>query len=120
MRDGLRRHGGDFAAYVEKRNPQDASNCRGTSSKFAKATTESVHYFNSEADLQQFSEANPDLGLFGEESDTSLLEKNGDSNGQEKSEPGKRNGPTRRARHIELHESKAVADSCWRNWPAKV
>ena len=59
---------------------------------------ETVQYFHTEEDLEEFGSKNPDLHLFGEEeSDTSLLEKG-------------KNGHTRRARHVELHESKAVAE----------
>jgi DNA gyrase subunit B len=59
---------------------------------------ETVHYFQTESQLREFSEANPDLRLFGEEeADTTFIEK-------------ARGGQARRARHVELHESKAVGE----------
>ena len=93
----LRRHGGDFATYVEQRQPQTHELPRHLV-KVRSGNDETVHYFHSEADLEEFGSMNPDLRLFGEEeSDTTLLEK-------------ARNGQTRRARHVELHESKAIAE----------
>ena len=93
----LRRHGGDFATYVEQRQPQTHELPRHLV-KVRSGNDETVHYFHSEADLEKFGSKNPDLRLFGEEeSDTTLLEK-------------ARNGQTRRARHVELHESKAIAE----------
>src|SRR5205085_9980702 len=54
--------------------------------------------FQSEEELKAFGDANPDLRLFGEEdTDTSTLERT-------------RNGHTRRAKHVELHESKAIGE----------
>jgi DNA gyrase subunit B len=93
----LRRHGGDFADYVEHRDAKSHDFPRHLV-RVRQGNDETVHYFQTEKDLREFSEANPDLRLFGEEeSDTSLIEKT-------------RNGRTRRARHIELHEHKATAE----------
>jgi DNA gyrase subunit B len=95
--NALRRHGGDFATYVERRHPMTHELPRHLV-KVRDGNDETVHYFHTEEDLEEFGSKNPDLRLFGEEeSDTSLLEK-------------AKNGHTRRARHVELHESKAVAD----------
>jgi DNA gyrase subunit B len=60
---------------------------------------ESVHYFSTQEELRQFSEANPDLKIFGEQP--------AENGAQEKE---KKTGPTRRARHEELYESKAAAE----------
>ena len=93
----LRRHGGDFATYVEQRHPKTHELPRHLV-KVRDGNDETVQYFHTEEDLEEFGSKNPDLRLFGEEeSDTSLLEK-------------AKNGHTRRARHVELHESKAIAD----------
>ncbi len=93
----LRRHGGDFATYVEQRHPKTHELPRHLV-KVRDGNDETVLYFHSEEDLEEFGSKNPDLRLFGEEeSDTSMLEK-------------AKNGHTRRARHVELHESKAVAE----------
>jgi DNA gyrase subunit B len=93
----LRRHGGDFATYVEQRHPKTHELPRHLV-KVRDGNDETVHYFHTEEDLEVFDSQNPDLRLFGEdESEASLLEK-------------PRNGHTRRARHVELHETKAVED----------
>ena len=92
----LRRHGGDFATYVEQRHPV-THELPHHLVKVRDGNDETVHYFHAEEDLEKFGSANPDLRLFEEESDTNLFEKT-------------KNGHTRRARHVELHESKAIAE----------
>src|SRR5580658_6860869 len=93
----LRRHGGDFGDYIERRHSATHELARHLV-KVRDGNDETVYYFHTEEELSQFGAANTDLKLFGEESDTSLLEK------------AARNGNTRRARHVELHESKAVME----------
>jgi DNA gyrase subunit B len=94
--NALRRHGGDFATFVERVRagtqelPQHLVKVRD-------GNDETVHYFHTEEELAAFGQANPDLHLFEQESDTSIIEKS-------------KNGHTRRARHVELHESKAIAE----------
>jgi len=93
----LRRHGGDFADYVEHRDKKTLDLPRHLV-KVRQGNEEVVHYFQTEEDLAKFGAQTQDLRLFGEEeSDTSLLEKS-------------KLGHTRRARHVELHESKAIAE----------
>ena len=92
----LRRHGGDFANYIDHRDKQTNSLPRHLV-KVRQGNEETVHYFQTEEQLAQFGRDNPDLGLFGDESDTTLLERT-------------RNGHTRRARHVELHESKTIEE----------
>ena len=97
--NGLRRKGGDFATYLEHRNPQTHELPQHLV-KIREGNEETVHYFLGREDLAEFGQKNADLnlGLSGEqESDTSLLEKN-------------KNGVTRRARHEELYESHAIKD----------
>ena len=93
----LRRHGGDFADFVEHRHPQTQELPRHLV-KVREGNDETVHYFHTEEELGRFGTENPDLGLFGED-DVELV-------APEKT----RNGPTRRARHVELHESKAISE----------
>jgi len=94
----LRRHGGDFGDFVEHRRPQTHELPRHLV-KVRQGNDETVHYFHVEEELRTFGEANPDLRLFGEEeTETASDKKNGQS------------GPTRRARHVEIHESKAIED----------
>jgi DNA gyrase subunit B len=95
--NALRRHGGDFADYVEHRDDKTLELPRHLV-KVRDGNDESVHYFMDEEELAKFGAQNQDLGLFGEEeSDSALIER-------------AKAGQTRRARHVELHESKAVAD----------
>jgi DNA gyrase subunit B len=91
----LRRHGGDFGEYIEQRNARTQELPRHLV-KVREGNNEAVHYFHSEEELREFGEANPDLKLFGEEETETSLEK--------------KNGHTRRARHVELHESKAIGE----------
>jgi DNA gyrase subunit B len=97
--NSLRRKGGDFATYLEHRNPV-THELPAHLVKIRSGNEETVSYFGSNEDLSTFDEANPDLhlGLSGEdESDASPVEK-------------ARNGSTRRARHEELYESHTVRE----------
>ncbi len=105
--NALRRHGGDFAEFVEHRRPQTLELPRHLV-KVRDGNDETVHYFHSEEDLARFGAENPDLGLFGDE-ESADANGNGNGNGNGAPEKG-RNGHPRRAVHTELHESKAVAD----------
>jgi DNA gyrase subunit B len=93
----LRRHGGDFGEYIERRNTRTGDLPRHLV-KVRSGNEETVYYFHTEEDLRKFGEENSDLRLFGEsEGDTERLEK-------------ERGAPSRRARHVELHESKSIAE----------
>src|ERR1043166_923723 len=97
--NGLRAKGGDFAVYLEHRDPATHELPQHLI-KIREGNEETVHYFHSRADLAKFGEDNPDLnlGLSGEkESDTTIVEKS-------------RNGSSRRARHEELYESAAIKE----------
>ena len=94
--NALRRHGGDFAEYVERRDPASHELPRHLV-KIREGNNETVQYFRAEEELKKFGDANSDLGLFGRDESESVL--------SEKS----RNGH-RRARHVELHESKAIEE----------
>ncbi len=93
----IRRHGGDFADYVEHRNKTSGELPRHLV-KVRAGNDETVHYFATEEDFAEFGKANPDLRLFGE----------AEPEGETAEKP--KNGSTRRAAHVELHESKAVAE----------
>ena len=96
--NALRRKGGDFEAYLEHRDPQ-THDLPTHLVRVREGNNESVHYFRTEDELRKFSEANPDLKIFGvAEGETAFLEKE------------KKGGVVRRARHEELYESKAVAE----------
>lgn len=97
--NGLRRKGGDFAEFLEHRDPV-ARRLPQHLVKVRQGNEETVHYFLDNEALGKFAEENSDLdlGLSGEEeSDTALLEKT-------------KNGTTRRARHEELYESQAIKE----------
>jgi DNA gyrase subunit B len=91
----LRHHGGDLGEFIEKRQPE-AHELPRHLVKVREGNDETVHYFHSEEELRRFGEANPDLKLFGEE--------------EAEPSPEKKNGQTRRARHVEIHESKAIGE----------
>jgi DNA gyrase subunit B len=88
----IRRQGGDFTAYVEKRSangefPQQMIRVR-------EGNNETVHYFLTNDEVDAFKSGLPDLFT----GDTELFER-------------RRDGPTRRAKQADLHhESKAVAE----------
>jgi DNA gyrase subunit B len=114
----IHRHGGDFSDYLEQRDAKKKT-LPSHLVKIWEGNDETVHYFQSEAALAKFGKANPDLGLFGDDD-----EENGEALGQaeeeetaEEAAPAKRGrkakkkeGPRRRARHVELHEHTAVEE----------
>ena len=93
----LRRHGGDFGDYIERRDPKTHELPRHLV-KVRDGNEESVHYFHAEEELAKFGAENPDLRLFGTE----------EAEGIEREKA--KSGNTRRARHVELHESKAIRE----------
>ncbi|HSY42485.1 MAG TPA: DNA topoisomerase (ATP-hydrolyzing) subunit B [Candidatus Acidoferrum sp.] len=89
----IRRHGGDFAEYVEKRSKTGSFPV--VLIKVRNGNDETVHYFEDLDEVAKFKETNSDLF--------------GDTEFREKSEKGR--GQTRRATEADLHlESKAIAD----------
>jgi DNA gyrase subunit B len=97
--NGLRRKGGDFATYLEHRNPS-TNEWPQHLVKVRQGNEETVHYFHDNEALARFAEENPDLdlGLSGdEETETAIIERG-------------RNGSSRRARHEELYERHAIKD----------
>jgi len=97
--NGLRRKGGDFAAYLDHRHPQTHELPQHLV-KVRHGNEESVHYLYDSKDLARYAGENPDLnlGLSGEEeSEAAPSEKT-------------KNGVSRRARHEELYESHAIKE----------
>jgi len=114
----IHRHGGDFSEYLEQRNAKKKS-LPSHLVKIWEGNSETVHYFHSEDALAKFGTANPDLGLFGEEDeeDEEALGQAEEEAAVEEAAPSKRgrkpkkkDGPRRRARHVELHEHTAVEE----------
>jgi DNA gyrase subunit B len=95
--NALKRHGGDFAEYVEHRQKKSGDLPKHLV-KVREGNDETVHYFHTEDELAKFGAKNSDLKLFGgeDEGDTTTIEK--------------KNGSSRRAHHVELHESKAIVE----------
>ncbi len=89
----IKRHGGDFARYVERRGGEGALPQHLV--KVREGNDDRVHYFITHEELEQFKALNADLF--------------GDAEARERYE--KARGQTRRATVVDLHlESKAIAD----------
>jgi DNA gyrase subunit B len=96
----LKRHGGNFSDYIEHRDKKTNELPRHFV-KVRDGNVERPYYFHTEQDLAQFGAANPDLKLFGGEAE--VLDANGVPEKKEKEK-----GNIRRAKHVELHESKSL------------
>ena len=92
----IQRHGGNFAEYIEQRKKSGELPTHLV--KIRDGNEESVNYFHSDTDLAKFGKKNPDLNLFG------------DNEPEETPKAAAKNGNTRRALHVELHESKPVQE----------
>jgi DNA gyrase subunit B len=92
--DNIRRNGGGFDAYLSARKDVKYPEFLV---KVRVGNEETVQFFTDESDLRAYAASNPDLRLFGE------------SPAEEDAAARKDNGPSRRARLIELHESHAIA-----------
>ncbi len=103
---GIERHGGDFNDYIEARVGTELPRHLV---KIRDGNTESVHYFHNETELGRFAEANADLQIFGAPAAPEVVE-GGEEKPVEKAEKAPKGTVTRRCTHVELHESKAVAD----------
>ena len=104
--DVIRRNGGDFEEYLSARDPATGE-LPEYLLKIRHGNEESIQYFLDEKALQAFYAANPDLSL--------LNSKPGSATGNGGAEPPAESpqqglrGPSRRARLIDVHESKSLA-----------
>jgi len=100
----IARHGGDFGDYLAKRDAKSHELPRHLV-KVREGNQETVNYFHTDHQLNEFAQANPDLRLFGQEPSEEA-----EANGEKPA--AKSNGTVNRRRciHVELHESKAVAE----------
>ena len=107
----IRRHGGNFTEYLEHRDSKKKT-LPSHMVRVWEGNDEVVHYFQSEKALAKFGEENPDLGLFGEEESDDDGDDDGDDENQVKSgrKSKKKEGPRRRARHVELHEHTSIEE----------
>lgn len=110
----VRRHGSDFGAFLAARNKSTGELPRHLV-KIREGNAETIHYFTTEAELAKFAEKNPDLGLF--ESNKNEVDATAENASEKPVEPEKEKEKekdkgikTRRCLHVELHESKPVAE----------
>jgi DNA gyrase subunit B len=104
--DSIRRHGGDFEAYLGERDPKTGA-LPTYLLKVREGNTEWVTYFPGEAQVREFHLENPDLNLFDIEPAEAPVEGEVTEKPVEKA---KKADPAthRRARLVELHESHPV------------
>ena len=110
--DAIRRHGGEFEAYLTQRDPQTGA-LPSYMVKVREGNTERVTYFSGEAEVRTFHEENRDLALFddpvAEAVSTDLVLEGDVAPVAEKAASKKKDDQTRRrARLVELHESNSV------------
>src|ERR1700726_3685735 len=100
LSEAVRRHGGDFEAYLEQRNSKSGK-LPTYLVKVREGNEETVHYFHDEKAVRQFHQDNLDLNLFDAELGQELLPL-GEA-------PARSNGSfRRRGKLVELHESAAI------------
>jgi DNA gyrase subunit B len=101
--EAIRRLGGDFEAYLGNRTPEGI--LPSYLVVIRTGNEESVEYFHNETELRDFTASNTDLNLF--ENDSSDLENADAAPGEKIVKPAK-NPRRRRARLIEIHQSKSI------------
>jgi DNA gyrase subunit B len=100
LSESVRRHGGDFEAYLAKRNSKSGK-LPNYLVKVRDGNEENIHYFHDEKAVREFHHENLDLNLFDTEISQELLPL-GDV-------PAKTNGASRRrGKLVELHESASI------------
>src|SRR4030088_1345850 len=72
LSESVRRHGGDFEAYLAKRNPKSGK-LPAYLVKVRDGNEESIHYFHDEKAIREFHHQNLDLNLFDTEISQELL-----------------------------------------------
>jgi len=104
--EAIRRHGGDFEQYLARRDSTTGA-FPAYMVKVRDGNNESVEYFLDEAAVRGYHEDNRDLGLFEDPAPENPAEGEAPAERPVASRK-KEEGPVRRARLIELHESDAV------------
>ena len=112
----IRRHGGNFTEYLEQRDSKKKT-LPSHMVRIWEGNDEVVHYFQTEKALANFGKDNLDLGLFGEDEEDEGEEVAANETSAEDEAPTnsgrkskKKEGPRRRARHVELHEHTAIEE----------
>ena len=103
LSESVRRHGGDFEAFLAKRNSKSGK-LPSYLVKVREGNDEAVHYFHDEKAVREFHHRNPDLNLFDEELGQELLPL-----GEASAPAAKTDGAVRRrGKLVELHESTSI------------
>jgi len=102
LSEAVRRHGGDFEAFLGKRNSRSGK-LPSYLVKVREGNEETVHYFHDEKAVREFHHQNPDLNLFDEEIGQELLPL-----GEAAPAKTTSDGARRRGKLVELHESTSV------------
>ena len=100
LSESVRRHGGDFEAYLGERNSKSGK-LPTYLVKVREGNDETVHYFHDEKAVRQFHQENTDLNLFDTDASQELLPLG-------EAAPAKSDGPRRRGKLVELHESASI------------
>jgi len=101
LSESVRRHGGDFEAYLEQRNSKTGK-LPSYLVKVREGNDETVRYFHDEKEVRKFHETNLDLNLFDTQIEQELLPLS------DAQAPARTNGIRRRGKLVELHESAAI------------
>ena len=97
--EAVRRHGGDFESYLNARDLKTGK-LPTYLVKVREGNNETVYYFHDESEVRGFHLENLDLALYDVEADAELL-----APGSVPAPTPKSNGPRRRGKKVELHES---------------
>ena len=104
--DAVRRLGGDFEAYLHARSPEGV--LPSYLVVIRSGNEETVEYFHNETDLRDFTAKNIDLNLFDAEPSEGENGESGTGAVVEKVAKADKNPRRRRARLVEIHQSKSI------------
>jgi DNA gyrase subunit B len=107
LSESIRRHGGDFEAYLAARNSK-AGKLPAYLVKVREGNDETVHYFHDEKEVRKFHQDNTDLNLFDTEAQQELLPLSVPAAKTNGSATGPTSGVRRRGKLVELHESATI------------
>jgi len=102
LSEAVRRHGGDFEAYLAARNARSGKLATYLV-KVRDGNEETVHYFHDEREVRQFHHDNLDLNLFDAELGQELLPL-----GEGPARANTESSRSRRGKLVELHESAVI------------
>jgi DNA gyrase subunit B len=102
LSEAVRRHGGDFEAFLAKRNSKSGK-LPTYLVKVREGNEESIHYFHDEKAVREFHQSNLDLNLFDAELGQELLPL-----GEPAAKASANGASRRRGKLVELHESASI------------